>query len=392
MIKRRFAGLVLGSVFVTAVYAHDPTSSPTPTPAVYQNAVANTYAGVAPNDSLKAPGPSPSPSKKLLAKQLSRVLRPLSSAAFIKPVPPSSENSASAAPSPKSLKAIGSPSPAVGKILASLPPATPKEGASPVQNEIVGPPAPKLTKAEVSANLTKPIGSTSTELVKVNSSLSNARPLPTPSPALQKTSLAGSPPSVAPSPSPTPEAVVGLVISVRDQKLAVVVNGKIYRTYRISTSRYGEGDYFGSWRTPLGHLQVATKIGGAAPPGAVFRRRQPTGEILPPNAPGRDPIVSRIIWLRGTQEENKRAYQRCIYIHGTPQEEFLGRKASYGCIRMRSADVIEVFNWVGIGTEVAIVQDPIRRAVKDMAAESMVARNEQRRAPEPEGSPSEASR
>jgi lipoprotein-anchoring transpeptidase ErfK/SrfK len=183
-----------------------------------------------------------------------------------------------------------------------------------------------------------------------------------------------------------------VVVSVRDQKLAIVVNGKVFRSYKISTSRYGEGDNFGSWQTPLGHLQVATKIGAAAPAGAVFRRRQPTGEILAANAPGRDPIISRIIWLRGTEAENRRAFQRCIYIHGTPQEAFLGRKASYGCIRMRSSDVIEVFNWVGIGTDVAIVDEPIRRAVKDLAAETMVARNDQKRAPEPVGNPSEANR
>jgi lipoprotein-anchoring transpeptidase ErfK/SrfK len=183
-----------------------------------------------------------------------------------------------------------------------------------------------------------------------------------------------------------------LIVSVHDQKLAVVVNGKIYRSYKISTSRYGEGDNFGSWQTPLGRLQVATKIGGAAPAGAVFHRRQPTGEILAANAPGRDPIISRIIWLRGTEQENKRAFQRCIYIHGTPQEAFLGRKASYGCIRMRSSDVIEVFNWVGIGTNVAIVDEPIRRAVRDFASEAMVARNDQKRVPEPVGSPSEANR
>jgi lipoprotein-anchoring transpeptidase ErfK/SrfK len=183
-----------------------------------------------------------------------------------------------------------------------------------------------------------------------------------------------------------------LVVSVRDQKLAVVLNGKVYRTYKISTSRYGEGDNFGSWRTPLGHLQVASKIGAAAPPGAVFHRRQRTGEILAANAPGRDPVISRIIWLRGTEAENKRAFQRCIYIHGTPQEAFLGTKASYGCIRMRSSDVIEVFDWVGVGTNVAIVDEPIHQAVKDLRGESMVARNEQKRAPEPAGSPSEANR
>jgi lipoprotein-anchoring transpeptidase ErfK/SrfK len=169
--------------------------------------------------------------------------------------------------------------------------------------------------------------------------------------------------TIAPVPAPAPS--VELVISVSDQKLAVVVNGKIYKDYHISTSRYGEGDNWGSWRTPTGILQIAGKIGSAAPAGAVFSRRQVTGEVLPANAPGRDPIVSRIIWLRGLEEGNRNAYKRCIYIHGTPQEAFLGRKASFGCIRMRSADVIEVFNWVNVGTPVAILEDPLKRAVKE---------------------------
>jgi lipoprotein-anchoring transpeptidase ErfK/SrfK len=168
--------------------------------------------------------------------------------------------------------------------------------------------------------------------------------------------------SIAPVPAPTPS--VELVVSVSDQKLAVVVNGKIFKDYRISTSRYGEGDNWGSWRTPTGMLQIAGKIGASAPAGAVFSRRQVTGEVLPANAPGRDPIVSRIIWLRGLEGANRNAYKRCIYIHGTPQEAFLGRKASFGCIRMRSADVIEVFNWVSVGTPVAILQDSLKRAVK----------------------------
>ena len=169
--------------------------------------------------------------------------------------------------------------------------------------------------------------------------------------------------SIAPVPAPTPS--VELVVSVSDQKLAVVVNGKIFKDYRISTSRYGEGDNWGSWRTPTGMLQIAGKIGASAPAGAVFSRRQVTGEVLPANAPGRDPIVSRIIWLRGLEGVNRNAYKRCIYIHGTPQEAFLGRKASFGCIRMRSADVIEVFNWVSVGTPVAILQDSLKRAVKE---------------------------
>jgi hypothetical protein len=127
----------------------------------------------------------------------------------------------------------------------------------------------------------------------------------------------------------------------------------------------------------MGHLLVANKIGAAAPLGAVFRRRHLSGEVLAANAPGRDPIVSRIIWLRGIEQQNRNAYHRCIYIHGTPQEELLGKKASYGCIRMRSKDVIELFGWTPVGTEVAIVDKAVNRVAKEMAREqrALVARN-----------------
>lgn len=176
-------------------------------------------------------------------------------------------------------------------------------------------------------------------------------------------------PSVAASPAPTSVTAFDtkLVVSIPEQKLAVVVNDKVYRAYKISTSRYGEGDALGSWCTPTGRLAVATKIGAAAPVGGVFQRRRYTGEILSVNAPGRDPIVSRIIWLRGLDFGNKNAFHRCIYIHGTPQEDALGKKASYGCIRMSSSDVVEVFNWITVGTQVAIFDKPISRGVKELA-------------------------
>jgi len=168
-------------------------------------------------------------------------------------------------------------------------------------------------------------------------------------------------------PTPAPALETQLVISIPEQKLAVVVSDKVYKTYKISTSRYGEGDGLGSWCTPVGRLAVATKIGGSVPFGGVFQGRRYTGEVLSANAPGRDPIVSRIIWLRGLDYINKNAFHRCIYIHGTPEEDSLGKKASYGCIRMRSTDVIEVYNWIMPGTEVAIVDKGIGRAVKDLA-------------------------
>jgi lipoprotein-anchoring transpeptidase ErfK/SrfK len=188
---------------------------------------------------------------------------------------------------------------------------------------------------------------------------------PSPAPSSAPTPQTATP-TVMATPTPAPVFGTELVVSIPEQKLAVVVNNKVYKSYKISTSRYGEGDGLGSWCTPIGRLAVATKIGGAVPFGGVFQRRHYTGEVLSVNAPGRDPIVSRIIWLRGLDSANKNAFNRCIYIHGTPEEDSLGKKASYGCIRMRSSDVIEIFNWITIGTGVAIVDKAISRAVRDL--------------------------
>jgi hypothetical protein len=198
-------------------------------------------------------------------------------------------------------------------------------------------------------------------LSRAQSPTPSPTPAPSPPPANPAQTIAATP-----SPTPAPVIETELVVSVSEQKMAVVVNGKIYRTYKISTSRYGEGDALGSWCTPIGHLIVANKIGGTVPFGGVFEGRRFTGEILSVNAPGRDPIVSRIIWLRGQENGNKNAYHRCIYIHGTPQEDLLGKKSSYGCIRMASGDIIEVFNWIATGTMVSIVDKGLVRAVKEL--------------------------
>ncbi len=150
-----------------------------------------------------------------------------------------------------------------------------------------------------------------------------------------------------------------VIISVKDQKLMVIEDGKRAAIYPVSTSKFGLGDRWGSMATPLGWLQVAEKIGDHAPPGAVFHKRRFTGEILPPNAPGRDPIVTRIIWLRGLERSNANAFNRGIYIHGTPQEKIIGRPASYGCVRMSSKDVTEVYAQIQIGALVRIIPDSL---------------------------------
>ena len=148
-----------------------------------------------------------------------------------------------------------------------------------------------------------------------------------------------------------------IFISIPNQQMVVTLKGNPVATYPVSTSKFGVGDGFGSYATPLGRLEIAKKIGTDARSGTVFKNRLPTGEILPPNAPGRDPIVSRILWLRGLDPWNKNAYDRSIYIHGTVEERNIGHAVSYGCIRMKSADVIELYNEVGIGAEIQISND-----------------------------------
>jgi lipoprotein-anchoring transpeptidase ErfK/SrfK len=157
-----------------------------------------------------------------------------------------------------------------------------------------------------------------------------------------------------------------IVVSTRDQKLAVLDRGTLLATYPVSTSKFGLGDYLRSSRTPLGQLEVAKKIGNNAPLGAVFKDRVRTGEIVAPNSPGRDPIVTRILWLRGHEAQNANAFGRYIYIHGTPEERLIGTPASYGCIRMRSTDVVQLYNIVGVGAAVTIVDAPLVSAVPGM--------------------------
>src|SRR5438045_4857329 len=154
-----------------------------------------------------------------------------------------------------------------------------------------------------------------------------------------------------------------IVVSIPEQRLALLDNGALIATYPISTSRFAIGDLPGSRGTPLGELEIVKKIGGSAPSGMVFKDRKPTGEILMPDAPGRDPIVTRILWLRGLDAQNANAYGRYIYIHGTPEERNIGKRASFGCIRMRSRDVIQLYEIVGPRARVTILDAPLSAAV-----------------------------
>jgi len=158
-----------------------------------------------------------------------------------------------------------------------------------------------------------------------------------------------------------------VIISIPEQRMALLEDGTPLATYPVSTSKFGLGDLPGSRATPLGKLEIARKIGGNAPSGAVFKDRQRTGEIVAVDAPGRDPIVTRILWLRGCEPQNADAYSRYIYIHGTPEERNIGLPVSYGCVRMRSRDVIELFDIVGTGAQVTIANAPLEALVPSLA-------------------------
>jgi len=149
-----------------------------------------------------------------------------------------------------------------------------------------------------------------------------------------------------------------IIISTTDQSMVLLEDNKVLAKYPISTSKFGLGDAPNSYATPVGKLKIKKKIGDGHPAGAVFKSRRPTGEVLVIDAPGRDPIVTRILWLEGLEAHNRNTYGRYIYIHGTPEERNIGQAVSFGCIRMRSRDVIELYDIVGPGARVLITSQP----------------------------------
>lgn len=151
-----------------------------------------------------------------------------------------------------------------------------------------------------------------------------------------------------------------MMVSVRDQRLLLVKDGQPVKSYVVSTSKFGTGSRNGSNYTPLGKMEVARKIGTGQPAGMVFKSRRPTGEVIKPNAPGRDPVVGRIMWLNGVEAQNQNTFSRCVYIHGTPEEWRLGAPASYGCIRMSMKDVVDLYDRIGEGAEVQVMRGSLR--------------------------------
>ena len=154
-----------------------------------------------------------------------------------------------------------------------------------------------------------------------------------------------------------------IAVAAAEQRLCVYNGDAEVAAYSISTSRFGLGERRGSFMTPRGRHVVRAKIGAGAPPGAVFVGRRPTGEIysaaLARAFPDRDWILTRILWLSGLERGRNRlgevdTMRRYIYIHGAPDSAVMGVPGSIGCIRMRNADVIELFEAVPAGAIVVI--------------------------------------
>lgn len=154
-----------------------------------------------------------------------------------------------------------------------------------------------------------------------------------------------------------------IVVEIPRQTLALLDGGEVRRRWPVSTSRHGPGELAGSLGTPRGLHRIRARIGAGQPRGAVFLGRRPTGEIysgeLARKHPSRDWILSRILWLCGEQPGFNRhgrvdSMRRYIYIHGTPDSEPMSVPRSHGCVRMRNADVMELFDCVGAGCRVDI--------------------------------------
>ena len=154
-------------------------------------------------------------------------------------------------------------------------------------------------------------------------------------------------------------------VNIKDQTLSVTdsVNGARIKSYLVSTSKYGVGQEMGSYKTPIGKHYIRAKIGDGAPSNAVFVGRRRTGEIFNSNLrdqfPKRDWILTRIMWLSGCELGVNRlglvdTMRRFIYIHGAPDDVEMGIPGSIGCIRMRNADLVELFDLVDVGTSVNI--------------------------------------
>ena len=144
-----------------------------------------------------------------------------------------------------------------------------------------------------------------------------------------------------------------LRVDVARQTLHLLSNGVPVKSWPVSTSKFGRGTEPGRFKTPTGKFRIRGKIGHGAAPWAVFKSREPTGEIAEPGGE-HDGVLTRILWLDGLEESNRNTRERYIYLHGTNQEHLIGQPASHGCVRLCNEDMLELFLLVPDGAEVEI--------------------------------------
>jgi hypothetical protein len=139
------------------------------------------------------------------------------------------------------------------------------------------------------------------------------------------------------------------------QTLHLITEDELVWQCPVSTARAGLGEAIGSFKTPRGMHRIAEKIGNEAPLNAIFKARQWTGEIFNGEKNENDLILTRILWLEGVEPFNHNTRERYIYIHGTNHEDKIGTPCSHGCIRLRNADMLELYERVEVGTPVEII-------------------------------------
>jgi lipoprotein-anchoring transpeptidase ErfK/SrfK len=158
-----------------------------------------------------------------------------------------------------------------------------------------------------------------------------------------------------------PEKIIH--ISIEKQRLQLLQDGTALLEYPVSTAANGPGEQRGSNCTPRGWHIIRAKVGAGCAPDTVFIKRRPTGEIYSPGLraqfPDRDWILTRILWLSGLEVGKNRlgnvdTLRRYIYLHGTPDDVRMGVPGSHGCVRMRNANIMELFDNVAAGTKVLI--------------------------------------
>jgi len=157
-------------------------------------------------------------------------------------------------------------------------------------------------------------------------------------------------------------------VSIDEQRLQLLAAGEVKMDVAVATATNGPGEIMHSECTPRGWHRIRAKIGAGAPENTVFTGRRPTGEIYSPalrqEHPGRDWMLTRILWLCGLEPGKNRfgerdSMRRYIYIHGCPETDKMGVPSSHGCVKMRNADVIRLFDIVPVGLRVLIQEAPL---------------------------------